>query len=284
MDSDLQFRQQITAELADSAPPPLGSIVADATARGARLRRRHRFARATAGVAVLGAGAVLVWLVGVGPGAHALGRQPAGADPVKSAAPTPTSSPSVAPGRTYTTGRAVVALLLDLVPPGGQTSELRATPLNPQDAAALGAGTASGGFLYDDGTGAATISAGVTDQQNDSLAADFRCPPDATGFTCTRSSVRDLQIRVSTMGPYTTGCSDAKCGIKDVRVEVKRPDGVYVTVDSYNGPFGGGRAATRADTVLSVPKMITIASDPRWGLTMDRAFVDAAEKNIHVDG
>src|SRR5262245_52125674 len=126
MDSDLQFQQRITAELAASDPPPLGSIVADATARGDRLRRRRWFAGA-AGVALLTAGVVLVSVAAVGP-AHVLGRQPAGAEPAdasptpvkqsaaptavdQSAAPTPTSSPTVAPSPAYTTGRAVVALL-----------------------------------------------------------------------------------------------------------------------------------------------------------------------------
>jgi hypothetical protein len=279
MDSDIQFQDRLTAELAESNPPSLGSIVADAQARGLRLRRQRRFISAAAGLAVSAAGAVLVTTVGGGAVAAMLGQHRGTVHP---AAPPATALVSAPASQKYTTGKAVVALLLDLVRPAGQTSEVWATPLNNTDAATLGFGTATGGFLYDDGAGAASVVGGVTDHADTQLAKDFQCPPNAAGFTCTRTTVGDLQIRVFTMGPYGGGCSDLKCSIKDVRVEVKRPDGVYVTIESFNGPSGHGRAATRADTVLSVAQMTTMASDPRWGLTMDTTFVDAAEKNIHI--
>jgi hypothetical protein len=279
MDSDLQFQDRLTAELAESNPPSLGSIVADAQARGVRLRRQRHLVGAAAGLAVSVAGAVLVTAVGGGGVAAMLGQQRAEIHP---AAPPATALVSVPVAQKYTSGKAVVALLLDLVHPAGQTSEVWATPLNKTDAAILGLGTATGGFLYDDGAGAASVVAGVTDHADTQLAKDFQCPPNAAGFTCTRTTVGDLQIRVFTMGPYGAGCGELKCSIKDVRVEVKRPDGVYVTIESFNGPSGQGRAATRTDTVLSVAQMTTMASDPRWGLTMDATFVDAAEANIHI--
>jgi hypothetical protein len=89
-----------------------------------------------------------------------------------------------------------------------------------------------------------------------------------------------LEIRVLRLGPYGGDCSDAKCTIANLRVEVRRPDGVYVTVDAYNGPFGRNRAATRDATVLDVDAMLAIARDPRWGLTMEESFVEAAPGRI----
>jgi hypothetical protein len=87
-----------------------------------------------------------------------------------------------------------------------------------------------------------------------------------------------IEVRVLRLGPYD--CTDAKCSIQNLRVEIRRPDGVYVMVDSYNGPFGRGRAATRDETLLDVDEMVAMARDPRWGLTMDASFVDAAPRRI----
>ncbi len=87
-----------------------------------------------------------------------------------------------------------------------------------------------------------------------------------------------------TMGPYGVNCAEPKCSIKHVRVEVRRPDGVCVTAEAYNGPFGRNRPATRNDTVLSVAQLTTIAKNPRWGLTMDATFVKDAEHTIRRSG
>src|SRR5215467_8399940 len=44
-------------------------------------------------------------------------------------------------------------------------------------------------------------------------------------------------------------------------------ESVYV----FNGPFGGGRAATRTDTLLNTEQLIASVTDPRWQLTIDAA-------------
>ena len=82
------------------------------------------------------------------------------------------------------------------------------------------------------------------------------------------------------MGPYD--CADRKCSIAHVRVEIRRTDGVYVTVESFNGPFGHDRAATRDDILLDADRMLAAAKDPRWGLTMEAAIVDGAAAKIRA--
>jgi hypothetical protein len=89
-----------------------------------------------------------------------------------------------------------------------------------------------------------------------------------------------LEVRVLRLGPYGGDCTDAKCSIKNLRVEVRRSDGVYVMVDSFNGPFGRDRSATRDETLLDVDQMLAIARDPRWGLTMQASFVESAPGRI----
>jgi hypothetical protein len=82
-----QIHEQLSRELADSDPPPLGNLVADAAAAGRRLRRRQHLATVGSGVAVL----VVVASVGTFAAANAGSSAPAGITPVGS---------TVAPGST----------------------------------------------------------------------------------------------------------------------------------------------------------------------------------------
>jgi hypothetical protein len=171
------------------------------------------------------------------------------------------------------TGEAVIVLLTSFLPPGGSRTELTGAT-NPHNA--------SGGFVYDDGQGRATVSGGVSDTAMSYGSGGMSCPSGGPGFVCElRTTPVGFVARVITMGPYADGCAEAKCGLKDVRVEVART-GFYVLVESYNGPFGQGRPPTRADTLLSVDQMLAIADDPRWGLTMDASFVDAAATQVDL--
>jgi hypothetical protein len=253
---DVQLKDQLARELAETSPP-LGTVVADALAVGTRTRRRRRFAVAGSGAAVVLVAAGLLF-------AGNLGRAPA--------APQPVGAPAAA--RKATTGQAVIVLLTDLVSSGGQITEVEGTTADD---------VMSGSFLYDDGHGPATVSGSVATKPMDMGpdVADMRCPANEPDFTCVNSVTPEgYQVRLLTMGPYHGSCTESKCGIKDVRVEVKRAAGVYVVVESYNGPFGRGRAATRADTLLSADQMIAMARDPRWGLTMDASFVDDAQTRV----
>jgi hypothetical protein len=280
VDSQVQIRDRIVRELAETGPPPLGSLVADALARGVRLRRRRWYTVLASGLAALA--------VMVSAGVLLAGRPVGGLSaPGAAASPTaevpkversePAASPTPAalvipPGHRATTGEAVIALLIDLLPPGGEISEVDFWG---------DSGVASGGFVYDDGRGAATVSAGVADRPTDygSTVTGMGCPTDAPDMPCEYSVRPDgIELRVLRLGPYD--CTDAKCSIQDLRVEIRRPDGVYVMVDSFNGPFGGGRPATRDETLLDLDQMLAIARDPRWGLTMEASFVDAAPRRI----
>ena len=257
MDTEVRIRESLDRELSEAGRPPLGSIVADAVAAGRRRRRWRRGA-----VVASGAGALTVMVV------TALLLRPA-----STVGPVPPGDPTTA-ARKAATGEAVIALLLDLLPPGGEVAEVEHF---------TDRGVAAGSLLYDDGHGPATVSAGVADHQNEGSGAfaGMGCPPDAEGFTCRHRVTPDgVEVRVTTMGPYD--CSDRKCSIKDVRVEIRRPDGTFVTVDSYNGPFGHDRAATRAETLLDADRMLAMATDPRWGLTMDAALVDGAAARIRA--
>jgi hypothetical protein len=285
VDTQIEIRDQLARELAEAKAPPLGSLVTDALTRGRRHRRRRRFAVAGSGLVVMAvlvaAGVVFAGQPsgggsGLVPGeaASPATTPPDRAGPDKAPPTTTPADPPVIPaGHKATTGAAVVALLLDLLPPGGGISEVEHFEE---------AGVASGGFLYDDGRGAATVSAGVADRPAGygTEVRGLECPAaDSDGFTCeSRDLTGGLVARVMTMGPYGGDCSDTKCGIQNVRVELGRADGVYVTVDSYNGPFGRNRAATRESTLLDVEEMLAIARDPRWGLSMPASFVDSADR------
>jgi hypothetical protein len=280
---EAQIRDQLTHELADSGAPPVGSLVTDAVAAGRRSRRRRRLAiTASAAVTVVAtASAGVLALSAMGGGsqvpAQAGGPRPAPTKAAPAATASPAAKQAIPPGHVATSGQAVVALLRELVP-GGEVSEIDFFD-SP--------GAAGGGFLYDDGHGAATVSAGVADKPADygTGREGMQCPPNDDGFVCQHSTTPEgLEVRVLTMGPYGGDCSDRKCSIKDVRVEIGRPDGVYVTAEAYSGPSGHNRAATRSDTVLSVAELTAIAKDPRWGLTMDASFVNEAKRTIHQSG
>jgi hypothetical protein len=109
--------------------------------------------------------------------------------------------------------------------------------------------------------------------------------PNADGYTCEHSVGADgVEVRVETNGPYTTAdCGMPKCAIKHLRVRIHRPDGIYVQIESTSGPFGSNRAATRAEPLLGLDQSLAMARDPRWGLTMDAAFVDQAAQTVHLD-
>ncbi|MFC7481104.1 hypothetical protein ACFQX7_15180 [Luedemannella flava] len=262
-----EIRDRLTGELADSGPPPLGSLVTDAVAAGTRLRRRRLAALASGATAlVIAASAGVIATLTAGPAPTTVPQFGAAAGPSaaeKTVEPS-ASAPAlvIPPGHKATSGQAVVAVLKTLVPDG------RISEIDFYDVP----GTASGMFVLDDGHGKATITAGVSNQplsytDGEPAPGELTCPPDGKGFTCTVSDLPGgARLRVATMGPY--GCPDTKCSLKDVRIELMRADGVVVMIESYSGPFGHGRGATRPDTILSVTRMTAMAKDPRWSLTM----------------
>jgi hypothetical protein len=287
MDINMQIRDQIGRELSESAAPPLGSLVSDALAAGVQRKQRRQYgiiggtaagiaALATIGVFAAGTGGAPTLVT---PGAaNVVAASAAPSSRAPSAAPSKPAAPSSPPpyaGQT-TTGQSVIALLTALMPFKGHITEITFDASN---------GNADGSFLYDDGRGAATVNASVSDQPANygSSVTGMHCPANDAGFTCT---VRDLPdgntARIMTMGPYDAKtCTEPKCGIKDLRVEVARTDGMYVIAEACNGPNGHGLAPTRAKTILSTNQLIAIATSPRWSLKMSTAFVAKAGHTVH---
>lgn len=273
-----EIRDRLAQELADSDPPPLGTLVADAATAGMR-RRRYRYAAVASGAAAL------VALTSVGLGAALRPVTPpspglqfgAAADPTTEAKerlhyvkpgstgiqlPSTEPAVSVPSGHKPAVGQALVALLTELAPHGTIAEvDFTTTPR-----------AISGRFVLDDGHGKATISAQVSTEPGDvgnGVAIPLTSTPEG------------YEVQATMIGPFGDDCTEAKCGLKGVRLQARRPDGVYVTVEAYNGPFGQGRGATRKDTILDAVELLTIAKDPRWGMTMPADFVEHAEATVH---
>jgi hypothetical protein len=287
------MHDQIEDELSASEPPPLGTVVADAVATGTRMRRRRRLAVVASG----GGALVVIATVAIFAAPYfASGGTPAPRVAVPAApsdspttppeklapGPSPTAKITVPPRQKLTSGAAVVALLRELVAPPGAISEVSFGQTD---------GQAYGSFLYDDGAGPATVWAFVATQ------ARFKTPEHPSGYVgCERapgapkdptcvitSSVTPGGDKITTLtfGPYPERCADdTKCTIKNFELELEREDGVFVTISAANGPSGHGRPATRAEPILSPDQMLTLAKDPRWGMTMPESFVDQANATI----
>ena len=285
MGIDTQIREQLARELADSDAPALGSIVSDAAVAGARRLSRQRYGFAAAGAAAL-AGVVVLGVFTAGynrPDGGPSATSPAAGDGVSSAPPsaptTPTASKATTKAPTNTsvamTGQRVVVLLTSLVHPKHVTE----VDFGASD------GNAYGTFLYNDGHGAATVFASVSNQPAQYNTVGMDCPADEPGLTCTtRHLAGGDEARIMLMGPYGSTCTDKKCSLKDLRVEVKRPDGTYVIAEAYNGPQGHDRAATRQNPILDTNRLIAIATDSRWGLTSKPSDIAAAARSVTASG
>jgi len=258
----MDIREQLVREISDSDAPPIGSLVADAVTSGIRARRRRRgwLGGATAGLAVVAVAAAVNMLSGTAPVSRAHAGTPQGLAAASAAAPSPTpakTKPSPDPTDTakYASGKPVVKLLEHLVAPHGHFTEVSYS---------------SGSFLYNDGHGAATISALVSDTalSYGPEVKGMACPAIVPDFTCVvRHLPHGVVARIMTMGPYSD-CSEPKCSVEDRRVEIERTDGLHVAVDAFSGPEGHDRAATRTKTILSTNQLIAIATNPQWKLNM----------------
>jgi len=263
----MDIREQLGREISDSEAPPIGSLVADAVTSGIRARRRRGglLGGAAAGLAVVAVAAAVNMLSGTAPVSPAQAGTPQRLAASSAAAPSPAApspavkiKPSGTPTDTakYAPGKPVVKLLEHLVAPHGHFTEVSYS---------------SGSFLYNDGHGAATISALVSDTAL-SYGSDVKgmaCPAIVPDFTCVvRHLPNGVVARIMTMGPYGSDCNEPKCSVEARRVEIERTDGVHVAIDAYSGPAGHGRAATRTKTILSTNQLITIATNPQWKLNM----------------
>jgi hypothetical protein len=254
-------------------PPPLGDLVDVAMRNGRRIRRVRRLGRLGAGAAVLGVVAVTaalarpyvstpgehpaaggVQVAAPAPAGHAAtgaGLRPAPPElaPTEFAPPESESIPvtvlgahAVGPQKAVTSG-AMLTLLTKLLPPG-KTSHY-----------AVARDQATQVQLYlDTGRGPGMIRAVLE--------------KDASG----RPIAKD-QVSVS-VEYRPDNC------IQSIVVDAALPDGANLAINVATCLAWDGKQNRPAPPAITAGEAVKIATDPRWGLTMDADLVNAGYKQF----
>jgi len=243
MEGNAALRGQLDQELADSSPPPLGSLVADSIVDGRRLRRHRRFAT------VVGAAAGVLLLIGGRAVAAGTLRGSSAAPETAGQGGPPIVTPSFTPAPPAPalpppglTGEVLMARLIPLLPAGGTVSDLRTTTDE------YGADVS---FTYTVAGKHGGIVVGVVVGPD---PARFAChnPKDKT---CKRSNTGGVLLRSLMLDKRT------------VRVDAGFTWNVIVFVE--------------ADTsVLSRKQAVAIATDKGWKEHADQAEIDAAMRTV----
>jgi hypothetical protein len=261
--------------LNEERPPPLGDLVDVAIRDGRRIRRIRRLGRLGAGAAVLGVVAVTTTLAGpffstpgphppaegvpvaapasggpaAGPTAHArtgAGALPAPPDfaPAESV-PTPVpvlGAHAVGPQKKVTSG-AMLTLLTKLLPPGKTSHYAVAPDQSTHVQLYLDTGRGPGmirAVLEKDASG------GPIAKGEASVSVDYR--PD----NCVESIVVDAAL----------------------------PDGANLAINVATCLAWDGKQNRPAPPAITAGEAVKIATDPRWGLTMDADLVNAGDKQF----
>jgi hypothetical protein len=247
MEGNAAIRGQLDQELADSSPPPLGSVVADSIVDGRRLRRRRRF------VAVVGAAAGVLLLVGGGAvtaatlrgGSAAPETAGQGGPPIvanTTPATTTTTAPAAPLPSTGLTAEVVMARLIPMLPAGGTVSKLKTTTDE------YGADVT---FTLTLGGKRGSVVIGVVIGPD---PARFICH-DPKDKTCKRTVSGGVTVRSLMMGKTT------------IRVDAGFTGDVIVFIE--------------ADTsVLSRTQAVAIARDHTWLDHADQAEIDSATRTV----
>jgi hypothetical protein len=230
---DAIFHDQLERELAEHEAPPLGSLVGDAMAAGRRLRWRRRLGL---GASALG-GAIAVAITATLAGsalatAPSTSAQP-GASPVAESpqpSPGPTADAAEPGNLVGWTGEAIVAELTDLLPPGGDISDVE------QSTDEFGA---TGGFTYVNGEQLGRIGLGVL------------IGPDPQRFPCHEGSSAACETTTDDGVTVTTRDLDPDDPAGDFRVDVGYPDDLIVFIEV-------------SKTLLTAPEAVEIATDSSW--------------------
>jgi hypothetical protein len=262
------LRALLRADLNAERPPPLGDVVGAAIRAGRRTRRNRRIGAFGTAVVLLAVGAVLVGDGGVAARTDRAAGPPPTVPIVPPAAPIDASQArtlTIHSGtvrvdglRTKATSATMLHLLTLLLPPG-RTSHYGVAPdddLRVQ-------------LYLDDGDGPAMVRVGLE-----------KIPPYGD------ESPRDGTVTV------TIQHMPDKCA-SGTMVDARWPDGTVVQVEaaSCRPPDAGaeepaakerraekpssGRAAVAVRPALTTEQAIRVATDPRWGLTMDEGLVSA---------
>jgi len=253
------LRALLRADLSGERPPPLGDLVGAAIRDGRRIRRRQRIRRIGAGLVAIAAAVTAFVLVGDGgvagrrfPPIEVAGVLSPGSVPPAAPVPARTAEArtltirggtTVAGGsREKATSAAMLHLLTQLLPPG------RTTHLG-----AAGAGGLQVQLYLDDGSGPGLVGVGV--EKNEPIADEL---PRGGTVSVTISHMPD------------------NC-LQGTAVDAAWPDGTLVRVDVATCLDPSGPPTRPA---LTVEQAVRVATDPRWGVTMDRALIAEGAKQF----
>jgi hypothetical protein len=253
-----ELRTLLRAELGEERPPPLGDLVDVAIRDGRRIRRVRRLGLAGAGAAVLGVVALtasLGWGAAAPPPAGIAAAAPsargglgprvvpsaATVSPSSSPFPVMIAGPPVAGPTAKATGGAMLVLLTKLLPPG-KTSNF---------AVAKGEDTHVQLYL-DTGKGPGMIRA--------SLEKDFTDRP---------ASPHQASVTVDRL---PDNC------VQSIVVDAALPNGANLAIDIGTCLAWDGKRNRPAPAAITADEAVKVATDPRWGLTMDAQLVKAGAK------
>jgi hypothetical protein len=252
-----ELRTLLRSELGEERPPPLGDLVDGAIRDGRRIRRVRRLGLAGAGAAaaVLGVIALTIpfgspaALPAAGPSLAPLPLSTgvrvvppvATVSPSSSPYPVPLNGPPATGPMMKATGGAMLALLTKLLPPG-RTSHF-----------AVAADEDTHVQLYlDTGKGPGMIRA--------SLEKDFTDRPVAT------------DLAFVTVDHLRDNC------VQSTVVDAALPNGANLAIEIGSCLAWDGKRNKPAPQAITQDEAVKIATDPRWGLTMDVQLVKAGAK------
>lgn len=277
--------------------PPIGSIVAGSTQRGLALRRRRRFrgfAGGLAGVAVIAVGIPLA--VGGLTGSHSGGPPTSTPDAAatRSPLPLPTTQsteqpPPPPPGfslplptptvpaqhltgdQVPVTAKSVVQLLIDVLPPS-----ITKTSHYLGNANEGGAGVAMAALRTGGPTGTGSVQVIMTRPGSPALScADEQFHGSNGLIPSVACQIFHLSGGVSVIESVNGAQFNGWCYF--YTVGVRRADGSIVKVAVANYDVTAGLKQTpSAQLPLTMDQTLAAAADPRWALTADRSFVEAA--------
>jgi hypothetical protein len=291
----MEFEDELT-ELFDHATatlrPPVEELLEQSSARGRRMQRRRRTAKAalgTFGITAVVCGTAVGVLHGYSPARAATGDgmgsaspKASPATPALSAPPsaspttrataqpspgTPSQTSSMAATATTTTGASQTSaahggtnydLLQSLLPAGANLQPM------PYDWGGTVPGAADA--LYNDGHGTVMLSVSATSAQVMTSCTGWlggtnegKRPVGATPVSCTSETMPDGDIETEVV----TGV-DAN-GYYDYEVTLARTDGTNVMAVVGNGiPEGATVDVTRAVPPLTLAQLQVLAADPGW--------------------
>ncbi|GAA1182021.1 hypothetical protein F4556_005374 [Kitasatospora gansuensis] len=236
---------------------PVGELVAGSMRLGRRqrLHRRLRIAGTSLVVAALATtGAATQWSSGEGDARRTVASGATSVFPER---------PAPSPPREQVTPEAMLQILVEMLPSGGQLTEFVPESGHP----------AAFSVVYDDGNGASELTVGMQPQRdpNPDLSCDGYRGLQAPGTPPPSCTTRELPdgTKLQTL----TG-GDGRTALYGITVHAYRPDGVRVWISAANGKTGYKGGVTRPKPPLGVLRLEAMAADPAWQLTVEHATAE----------